>query len=184
MTESHDLFIPKDNKLQELSYNNPLFYCYAHQSFYSAEVTCNIPEHWHEEFELLYVTDGEMDYSVNGKHIILHSGEGIFIPPKRIHSNHSPRGSSVAFYCLIVHPTYLCVSPYIEKTYVNPVLGSGSFDYLLLRQDDWTNEIIQHLLIAFESIQTPEFELAVLENAFHFLQVLSRNLKMNTRKNM
>lgn len=176
MIESQDLFIPKDNKLQELSYNNPLFYCFAHKNFYSSEVTCNIPEHWHEELEILYVSDGEMEYSVNGQRMVIHSGEGILIPPRRIHSNRSPRGSSVAFYCMILHPTYLCVSPYIEKTYVNPILGTGSFDYLILKSDDWTKEIIDKVTVTFDSINTNEFELEVLENAFHILRVISKNV--------
>ncbi len=180
MIESQDLFIPRDNKSQEISYNNPLFYCFAHKNFYSSDVTCNIPEHWHEEMELLYVSDGEMEYSVNGHRMILHGGEGIFIPPRRIHSNRSPRGSSCAFYCLILHPSYLCVSPYIEKRFVSPLLGPASFDYLLLGSNDWTREIIDHMLLSFDSIHSEEFELSVMKFAFHFMEILSRNIKDNS----
>lgn len=35
--------------------------------------------HWHDEIELLYVTEGSMVYNVNGTRCTVHEGEGIFI---------------------------------------------------------------------------------------------------------
>ena len=181
MIEVQDIITVKEDRLQDVYYNNPLFYCFAHKNFYPPEVTYNIPEHWHEDIEFLYVSSGEMEYNVNGQKLHLSAGEGICIPPRKIHANRSPRGTSCAFYCVILHPSYLKVSPYIEKTYVNQLLGPGAFDYLLLRHDDWTKEIIDMLLELFESEDTKEFELGILEAAFRFLKILSRNMAENTQ---
>ena len=181
MTETQDLIIPRDDKSQIVNYDNPLFYCYAQKNFYPSDVSCNIPEHWHEDLEFMYVIEGEMEYSVNGEQILLRSGEGICVPPRRIHANRSPRGTSCAFYCMILHPTYLAVSPYIEQTYVTPYLGSNSFDYLLLNHGDWTEEIIDILTDLFQYTDPKEIELAILEGAFRFLKILSRNMKPNTQ---
>lgn len=179
MTETRDLITPGEDKLQNINYMNPLFYCFAHKNFYPADVSFNIPEHWHEDIEFLYVISGEMEYSVNGKKIVLHENEGILVPPRRIHSNKSPRGVSCNFYCELLHPTYLCVSPYIEKTYVGPLLGNNSFEYLLLKQDDWTSAIIDEIKNLFQYISTSEFELAILESAFRILRIISKYVEPN-----
>lgn len=41
--------------------------------------------HWHDEIELLYVTEGSMVYNVNGTRCTVHEGEGIFINTRQLH---------------------------------------------------------------------------------------------------
>ncbi len=45
-----------------------------------------VPYHWHDEIELIVVTSGKMDITVELEKYVLSSGEGIFINSGRLHS--------------------------------------------------------------------------------------------------
>ena len=47
--------------------------------------------HWHDDFEILMATDGEMDYFVNGQTIHLRKGDAVFVNAKRLHYGYSAR---------------------------------------------------------------------------------------------
>ena len=89
MIESKDIIAKRHDGSQVVEYNNPFFPCFASNPYFAADKTFYATEHWHEDLEYLYVLDGELEYSVNGENIILHSGEGILVNSKRFHSNRS-----------------------------------------------------------------------------------------------
>lgn len=196
MINSSDIITIRNDKSQVVEYNNPLFECFAVKSYYAANKTYHVTEHWHEDLEFLYVIDGELNYNVNGKSIMLRTGEGICVNSKRIHSNHSVPGKACAFYCSIIHPSLLCNSKYIEQTYLAPLLGSNSFDYLLLSRNDWTHVIIDELERLFESSDPKTIELDILEASFRIwkniykhveilpITVETNSLKISTFKSM
>jgi AraC-like DNA-binding protein/quercetin dioxygenase-like cupin family protein len=177
MTDSSDNITIRSDRSQIVEYNNPLFECFAQTNYFAANKPYHITEHWHEDFELFYILDGELGYCVNGKNIILHAGEGIFVNSKRIHSNHSIPGKPCAFYCSIVHPSLLCSSKYIEQTYLTPLLGVNSFDYLLLNRNDWTNVIIDEMERLFENSDGKTVELDVLEASFRIWKTIYRHVE-------
>ncbi len=126
----------------------------------------------------MYIIDGELEYSVNGKTIILHAGEGIFVNSRRIHSNRSIPGKSCAYYCSITHPSLLCSSRYIEQTYLTPLLGPNSFDYLLLNRNDWTHIIIDELERLFEDSDPKIVELDILEACYRVWKAIYNHIEI------
>ncbi|NLX78037.1 MAG: AraC family transcriptional regulator [Clostridiaceae bacterium] len=167
---------------QVVEYNNPLFECFAIKTYCAPNQTYHITEHWHEDLEYIYVIDGELEYNVNGKSIMLRAGEGICVNSKQIHSNHSVPGKSCAFYCSLIHPSLLGVSKYIEQTYVAPLLGPNSFDYLLLNRNDWTGIIIEELERLFENDDTKVVEIDILEASFRILKTIYKHVKISPVK--
>jgi AraC-like DNA-binding protein/quercetin dioxygenase-like cupin family protein len=172
ITNTSDIITTRSDRSQIVEYNNPLFECFAIQTFHPANKTHHVTEHWHEDLEILFIIDGELAYNVNGKSIILHSGEGICVNSRRIHSNHSIPGKSCAYYCSITHPSLLASSKYIEQTYLTPLLGPNSFDYLLLRRNDWTSVIIEELERLFEGSDPKTIELDILESCFRIWKAI------------
>lgn len=177
MINACDITTFSDDKSEIVNYNNPLFYCFAKQCFYNADSTFIIPEHWHEDIEYLYVIEGKLEYSVNGESITLHAGEGICVNSKRIHSNRSMQGDYCLFYCVILHPSYLCASHYIEQKYVTPVFGPNAFDFLLLKKTDWTAQIIAELQNMFAAPNAEDMELKIIEVSFRILRLLYVNMR-------
>ena len=56
---------------QVIEYNNPLFYCYFDKHRYPKENAYRVGEHWHEDIEIMYVTDGVLNFRVNGENFLL-----------------------------------------------------------------------------------------------------------------
>ena len=177
MIETSVNIISRNDKSQIVDYNNPLFWCFAQKNYLTADTLYVIPEHWHEDIEYFYVAEGKLEYIVNGEKILLKAGEGICVNSKRIHSNKSIRGEYCIFYCIIVHPSYLCVSHYIEQKYVNPIIGPDSFDYLLLQQGNWTNQILSELKRMFAVPDEEILEIEIIEVSFRILRIIYQNRK-------
>ena len=73
-----DIKVNKDNS-EIISYDVagiPIYIREGYLSFYpNYRALC----HWHEDIELIYVLDGRMKYYVNGKVIIMESGDSVMI---------------------------------------------------------------------------------------------------------
>ncbi len=56
-------------------------------AIYNDDLTAqSVPYHWHDELEIIVVTEGEMELVVELKKFVLKAGEGIFINSGRLHS--------------------------------------------------------------------------------------------------
>ena len=155
-----------EDQSQRVKYDNPLFQCVAKQSLYSSGIPYSIPEHWHEDLEYLVVLDGKLHYTVEGESFILNKGEGVLVNSKRIHANSSPQDEYCLFCYVIIHPSYVCASPYIEQKYVEPLLGRGTFDYVLLKEGTWTAPILDEILRMFQKDPGEELELEIIETSY------------------
>lgn len=182
MSESQDIITKRHDRSQVVEYNNPFFPCFATNPYFPADKTFYATEHWHEDLEYLYVLDGELEYCVNGEKMILHADEGILVNSKRIHSNHSVPGVHCAFYCAITHPSLLCPSKYMEQTYVNPLIDSHSFDYLLLKKNDWTASIIEELKKLFHYQDPKTVELEIFEASVRICKTIYQHVQVNPPK--
>ena len=86
--------------------------------------------HWHDEIELLYVTEGSMVYNVNGTRCTVHEGEGIFINTRQLHFFEESR---CTYRCVLLHPMMLCANTYLEETYITPVTKNAAFPCCILK---------------------------------------------------
>ena len=116
------------------------------------------PWHWHDELEIAYVTQGKVSAFVNDKQFLLHPGEGILLNRRVLHSFSRQGEAEVYLPNILFLPSLLYgnqESVYWEK-YVNPVVLSSGFSYVLLRPDiPWQKEILKQAEKAF-SLLTEE----------------------------
>lgn len=102
--------------------------------------------HWHDDVEFSLILSGGMRYSVNGQTFSLKPGEGIFINSRQLHSHFSSPEEDCEYLCVLLHPTLLCSSPYIERTFVAPILSNPGFPYYLLREEiPWAARVLRQL---------------------------------------
>ena len=66
--------------------------------------------HWHVDFEMLTVPEGEIDYFVNGRHAHLKQGEGIFVNARRLHYGYSAEEKDCRYRFVVFHPEILNVA--------------------------------------------------------------------------
>lgn len=102
--------------------------------------------HWHDDFELTYIFDGQMDYNINGKIITLSKGNGIFVNSKQMHFGFNSKHQNCLFLCIVFKPTLLCTNSIFEKEYVKPIINNGLPFLKLNNQDPLQGEILSLLL--------------------------------------
>lgn len=180
MTEVRDIVSIRNDFSQIIQYNNPLFELFSCHAYYPASVLSKAAEHWHEDLEFMYISQGEINCMVNGKSIHLNEGEGIFVNAKRIHSNSSIPGKACGFYCSIIHPTLLCSNKYVEQNYIKPLIGMNSIDFIKLTKEDWTGEIIDLILNLFEDTPQKGIELGIIAGLYKIFHLIALHFEMPT----
>lgn len=125
----------QEDRSELVYYNNPEFPVYVRRGILSTYPNFSAISHWHDDVELILVESGHMQYNVNGTTVMLHEGEGIFVNTRQLHYGFSKDFGECVFFCILIHPMLLCASPYVEKTYIKPVLENETVPYLLLHPD-------------------------------------------------
>lgn len=73
------------------------------RDFQNFRVRC----HWHEEFEISIVQEGQVSYRLGEGEYVLSSGQGILINSRTPHTTAPCRGQAARLLTLIVHPAFL-----------------------------------------------------------------------------
>lgn len=71
--------------------------------------------HWHNDFEMLTVPEGEMDYFVNGRTVHLRQGEGIFVNARRLHYGFSAEQRDCRYRFVVWHPNVMVDTPAVRR---------------------------------------------------------------------
>jgi len=58
-------------------------------TFFVFQPNTNVPEHAHENEQITLVTQGALEFTLEGETRILRAGEGVCIPPNAVHSARS-----------------------------------------------------------------------------------------------
>ena len=103
------------------------------------------PWHWHDEWEIAFVEQGQVRAQVNGEQHLLGPGEGIFINRRVLHSFSLEGDGEVWMPNLLFLPSLLYGSQesvFWEK-YAKPLAFSTGCTHLALRQDvPWQREAL------------------------------------------
>lgn len=102
---------------------------------------CEYPDrraicHWHEDIELILVTEGKMNYQINGRSILLEEQECIVINSRQLHYGYFYRQYGCRFTCIRFHPKILAANSFIYKNYVVPFIENKGIEYLYYSLSD------------------------------------------------
>lgn len=102
--------------------------------------------HWHDDLEFTVVLEGVMDFLVNGSHVQVGRGEGIFINSRRLHG-HTSADENCTYLCTLAHPTLLCASEQLEREFVAPCIGENAADFVRLNPaEPWQAAVMDTLM--------------------------------------
>ena len=95
-----------------------------------------MPLHWHDEFQISYVTEGPVKYTVDQTSIIVEEGDGIFINSGRLHSARPYHGNHGSILVTDIHPDFLDIkNSQIRQVYVEPFIDPSQLSYYVLQKD-------------------------------------------------
>lgn len=90
----------------------------------------SIPFHWHDELQITWISEGELEYCINGDKFRLGSDKLLLVQSHQLHCSHTTT-SDVKTLCINFTPEIF--HPLILKKYIQPMLDSHAFAYSLLR---------------------------------------------------
>ena len=89
----------------------------------------SIPFHWHDDLQITWISEGELEYCINGDKFRLGSDKLLLVQSHQLHSSHTTTGD-VKTLCINFTPEIF--HPLILKKYIQPMLDSHAFAYSLL----------------------------------------------------
>ncbi len=162
---------------ENVVYNLPDFPAYIKLGQLSTYPNFRTTSHWHDDFEFILLLDDELSYDVNGQHISLRAGEGIFINSQCFHYGYSDRYADCNFICILLSPHLLSVNEYFMRQFLDPLMQNTSFPYQkLIPAISWQNMILRDLLSLYEESTDKLKPFLILEKFSHILGLLSENM--------
>lgn len=137
MIEEWKGFIQKRvNGSEMVNYNDPNFPSYIHRGWIEPSSTWANDPHYHDDIEVLTVEKGCMAYSINGKEIILNTGDTIVVNSDIIHYSVPKEKDRVPYVICVFHPRILCASNIVESKYIKSVTENNNIFYLHFKSSD------------------------------------------------
>jgi len=132
---------------ERLNYNLPDLPLYVRKGSLHQFNNYAAVAHWHLDIEFIYVLQGSMDFSVNGKITRLHQGDGLFVNSQRLHFGYSPADhNDCLFLVVVVHPSILGEKTSFIQTYWGGKFSLTMADFVVLTdQVDWQQSILRSI---------------------------------------
>lgn len=152
-------------------YNQPGIPLYIYSSFLSSYHEMRALCHWHDDIELICIQEGKMHYSVNGRQLLLKTGDCLVVNSRQMHYGFDYRRRECRFICILFHPSLLRSNQVLYQNYVLPVIENPAFEYLYLASPDDSAlkamQLLEQILSANDQAQ-PFYELNILSLLMQF----------------
>lgn len=150
-------------------------------------VISNVPWHWHDEFEVLYVIEGSAIVSVGTEKYILSTGDGFFINSGILHSAQKGNTANSQICSIVFHPRIVGsgVDSIYWQNYVQPVISNPFLRQVYLDQTEpWHNDAINTIKTAWNTCLTekPGYEFDIRTALSSLILHLSQNHPQNAKR--
>lgn len=143
--------ITRSDKSEIFEYDFAGFPVLARKDRMSHYVNRTASEHWHDDFEFILVLSGELDTWVNGKHLLIEEGQGIFVNSRQLHS-YNASVSDCTYIAVLFHPSLLSASRQLSDKFVLPVVEIGGVPYVLFDGEvGWQQSVMDMLHQVYRS---------------------------------
>lgn len=161
-------------------YDNPKIPLFIRHSLLSDYPGKRALCHWHEDIEMIYILDGEMNYEINGEKILLKPGDSVIINSRQMHYGFSSHNKDCSFWCVLFHPSLLMSHPCTTTEYVMPILDNSCIEYVLYPKGTSHAADVESLLKQIFEIKAKNqdgFELNILSCLFQMWNIVYHSCK-------
>lgn len=102
-----------------------------------------IPFHWHEQLQLLWVYEGELEYNINGQTMKVDKETLLFINNHQLHSSKTTKEDTQTL-CIVFDIDFF--HPIVLANFIAPVLEVPTLDYYMIRPIDNLKEKLKELV--------------------------------------
>lgn len=123
-------YISTDHTMREhIDFLNEEFPLSLYTQQYGRASGDSVPIHWHEEFQLCWVSSGELDYTVNGQTFRMDGSDLLLI---NCHQLHAVRLASETAQTLCFNFAPSLFPPFLARQLMEPLSRDASFSYQIL----------------------------------------------------
>ena len=166
------LIVKREDGSEIVNYDDDNFPSYIYDGWIEPKVTWEKVPHFHEDVEILTVKSGSMAYSVNGKTLVLHEGDTIFINSNQIHYSMSVSDELCTYVIFVVHPSILTTSVAIEMKAIRPITDNPDIPYVRFRYVNEFTEAIRNIMLELPGIRHDPFEITM--RFFHIWDIIRK----------
>lgn len=167
---------------EEIQYDYPDFQVSIHKRKSVHVKDYNMLPHWHEDFELCYVTSGRLNYYVNGQQVILNEGSCILVNSRQVHYPEIIEDEPSTFLMCIINPSVFGISSKIYLKYIAPIQKSAPY-FVLSNNVSWQSDIINSVQKIFDNKKNPSFELLLIANFSFILGNIYMGMNLDSSDN-
>lgn len=136
--------------------------------------------HWHEEYEIIYVSRGSSTFLIGDKAFEVEQGQILFVNSNELHSSYCNNPAGCCYTALVFNMSLLNSNTYdlIQKEYINPLIYRNiKFTELIPDDRPDKEEITRLVLQVIKSLKEKNegYELAVKGSLYMALSLLVRN---------
>lgn len=159
-------------------HGTPDFPCAGYSSYHTGKEEDVIPWHWHEEMEMIYIEQGQMDVKIPSMTFCVDKGGFVAVNSNVLHYGRA--SESCRLQSLVFSPRLIMGSDdsAFAKKYMLPLLSCSSFSGSFLQADD-SGEVVSRFRCAFEALKQDSFgfEFVVRENLSRICLYLYRQFE-------
>lgn len=125
-------------------------------SYHDNLTTDSVPWHWHEEFEVILVEEGEVIVSSGTKKYTVPKGDGVFTNAGVLHADQNAGTGFCRLHSLVFHPTLIGgnFDSIFWHDYLHPLIKDTSMDGFYLSQNiPWQKEALDHIENAWQKMK-------------------------------
>lgn len=175
-----------EQKKQIVSTGTSMFPITAYYNDLDQMPTKEVPWHWHEELEVIYVVKGSVIIGIQNDEFVLDECEGVFINTNTLHSVKKDSEECI-IYSFVFASSLISGSgeSIYEQRFVKPLLSCHELPCVKLKKEvPWQREAAACILKAYEEFESDAFgyELLVREQLSHMWYLIVTQALQNQRE--
>ncbi len=120
------------NQKERLHHGSLSFPCASYEATFTNDDGDDIPWHWHDELELIFIEDGALTLRTPSFHFTFKKGEGIFINSGIMH--YAVAAPFCSIYSILFHTDLICSEKdqVFYQKYLRPLITASTSESLLM----------------------------------------------------
>jgi AraC-like DNA-binding protein len=169
----------KDLLREKKTHGDAMFPLNVYELTYD-QVETIIDCHWHDEFEIVLITDGRAIFQVETSSYEIGTGEAIFIGSGQIHAAYTENTASCSFCALVFSPDLLCSNHYdaIQNKFIDPFINKQfPLPVPIRERSSWEKEVLDGLreIVNALGLKPYAYELSVKAKLYLILAAFLSN---------
>lgn len=116
--------------------------------------------HWHEEMEILFVTAGSAQMSVEKEKYTINAGDGVFINAGALHAIHLTTSPRCDFHSMVFHPRLVSggMDSIFWQNYVHPLISRNTLKSVHFNGSAaWHEKACEYIETAWHAVEAEPF---------------------------